>query len=85
VTPRRIVLLIVLVLLGGLFVQPLRGYRDADQGLERARADLREARQQHAALKRELDALDSRAALVAEAREQGYIFPGETPFAVAGR
>ena len=35
-------------------------------------------------LKREHRALDTKAALVAEAREQGYVFPGETPYAVAG-
>jgi cell division protein FtsB len=50
----------------------------------RARADLVQAQAEQDGLKRELDALDTKAALVAEAREQGYVFPGETPYAVAG-
>jgi cell division protein FtsB len=84
VTPRRIVLLVILVLLGGLFVQPLRAYRDSHESLRSARADLERAHADQDRLKRELRALDTRAALVAEAREQGYIFPGETPYAIAG-
>ena len=83
-TPRRIVLLVLLVALGALFIQPVRGYRDSQDGLARARADLVRAQAEQDGLKRELQALDTKAALVAEAREQGYVFPGETPYAVAG-
>jgi hypothetical protein len=85
VTPRRLVLLIVFLALGGLFVQPLQGWRDANDGLGSARSDLREARTEQAKLRKELAALDTRAALVREAREQGYVFPGETPFAAGSR
>ncbi len=83
-TPRRIVLLVLLVALGALFVQPVRSYRDSQDSLVQARADLVRAQAEQDALKRELRALDTKAALVAEAREQGYVFPGETPYAVAG-
>jgi cell division protein FtsB len=83
VTPRRIVLLLLVLGLAGLFVQPLRGWHDARNGLSSARADLRTARAEQAALRKQLAAMDTRAALVREAREQGYVFPGETPFAPA--
>ena len=39
-TPRRIVLLVLLIALGALFVQPVRSYRDSEDGLVQARADL---------------------------------------------
>jgi cell division protein FtsB len=84
VTPRRIVLLVLLIALGALFVQPVRSYRGSQDSVVRARADLVQAQKEQDALKRELRALDTKAALVAEAREQGYVFPGETPYAVAG-
>ena len=83
-TPRRIVLLVLLIALGALFVQPVRSYRDSQDGLVQARADLVRAQAEQDSLKREHRALDTKAALVAEAREQGYVFPGETPYAVAG-
>ena len=82
-TPRRIVLLLLVLGLGGLFVQPLRGWQDAGDGLDSARTDLRAARAEQAQLRKQLAAMDTRAALVREAREQGYVFPGETPFAPA--
>jgi len=75
---------IQLVALGALFVQPVGSYRDSQDSLVQARADLVRAQTEQDALKRELRALDTKAALVAEAREQGYVFPGETPYAVAG-
>ena len=84
-TPRRIVLLVLLVALGALFVQPVRSYRDSEDGLRAGpRRPACARRRSRTALKRELRALDTKAALVAEAREQGYVFPGETPYAVAG-
>ena len=62
----------------------MRSYRGSQDSLVQARADLVQAQAEQDALKRELRALDTKAALVAEAREQGYVFPGETPYAVAG-
>ncbi len=61
----------IVVLLGVLFVQPIRAYITAQDELRDAHA--------------ELDALGTREMLVREARRRGYIFPGETPFSVGNR
>lgn len=75
----------IVVLLGVLFVQPVRAYLTAQDELRDARAELAEARIQKQRAVAERDALGTREMLVREARRRGYIFPGETPFSVGNR
>ncbi len=72
----------IVVVLAVLFVQPIRAYRSAQEELERAKVELREARAFKQRAVEERDALGTREMLVREARRRGYIFPGETPFSV---
>lgn len=72
----------IVVVLAVLFVQPIRAYRSAQEELERAKVELREAREFKQRAVEERDALGTREMLVREARRRGYIFPGETPFSV---
>jgi len=82
---RRLIVIGIVVLLAVLFVQPIRGYRAAQEELDRARVQLREAREAKQRAVEERDALGTREMLVREARRRGYIFPGETPFSVGER
>ncbi|MBM3680092.1 MAG: hypothetical protein FJW81_01985 [Actinobacteria bacterium] len=84
-TVRRLIVIGIVVLLAVLFVQPIRGYRAAQEELDRARVQLREAREAKQRAVEERDALGTREMLVREARRRGYIFPGETPFSVGER
>jgi cell division protein FtsB len=79
---RRLVLLAVCVLLAGLFVAPVRAYRSSQEHLAGSHAELRAAQVERDRLLARKAELATRPALVREARRQGYIFPGETPFAV---
>jgi type II secretory pathway pseudopilin PulG len=82
---RRIIVIGIVVVLAVLFVQPIRAYRSAQEELDRARVQLREAREVKQRAVEERDALGTREMLVREARRRGYIFPGETPFSVGER
>jgi cell division protein FtsB len=81
---RRFAFAVAGLLVVALYVGPVRSYLGARDRAAAARADLQRLEQQHAALERRLRALSSDAATVALAREDGYIFPGETPFRIAG-
>ncbi len=81
---RRLVAIAAIGLLCLLAIQPVRAYRDAQGRLEGARAQLVEARTDHARLAKDRRRADSPAALEREARRLGYVRRGETPFVVAG-
>ena len=82
---RKLIIIGVVVLLGVLFVQPIRAYRAAQSELTTAREQLDSARAIKERAVKERDALGTREMLVREARRRGYIVPGETPFSVGNR
>lgn len=78
----RILLVVVAIALVAFSIQPLRSYRDAQRRLHVAQLELARTK---AAEKQAVDRrafLGTNAALVREARRQGYILPGETPYAL---
>ncbi len=79
---RRLLLLVGLLALAGLFVAPVRSYRAAEERLEVARQELRVVERERAELERRRADLGTRAAVVREARRRHYVFPGETPYSV---
>ena len=85
ISVRKLIIIGVVVLLGVLFVQPIRAYRAAQSELTTARHQLDSARVVKERAIKERDALGTREMLVREARRRGYIFPGETPFSVGNR
>ena len=79
---RRLIVLLTVLALAGLFVAPVRSYRAAQDRLAEARRELVTAQTARAELERRRDELGTRAALVREARSRHYVFPGETPYEV---
>jgi cell division protein FtsB len=70
------------VLVGLLYYRPLHDYLDAhSQRAERA-AEVRRLQKEQASLERRLHRASTPAALAAEARTLGYVFPGEHLFIV---
>ena len=82
---RKLLVLALLVGLAVVFVQPIHAYRAAQAELASAHAQLAAAKEAKVRAAAERKALGTRAVLVREARRRGYIFPGETPYAVNGR
>jgi CHASE3 domain sensor protein len=82
---RKLLLLGMVLVVGVLFVQPVRAYLGAQRDLATTTTQLEEARAAKTAMLERRDALGTRAALVQEARRRGYIFPGETPYAASLR
>jgi cell division protein FtsB len=79
---RRLIALVAVLVLAGLFVAPVRSYRSAQDRLADARRELTTAQTARMELERRREELGTRAALVREARSRHYVFPGETPYAV---
>ena len=70
----------LLVLLAAyLYIGPARSYLDARSRTAQDRQELAHLTRQQTALRARLQALKSPGALVALARENGYVYPGETP------
>ncbi len=78
----RLLLVVVAIALVAFSVQPLRSYRDAQRRLHVAQAQLVRAKAADRAAVDRRTFLGSQAALIREARRQGYILPGETPYAL---
>ena len=70
----------LLVLLAAyLYIGPARSYLDARARTAQDRQELAQLTRQQVALRARLQALKSPGALVALARANGYVYPGETP------
>jgi cell division protein FtsB len=78
----RILLVVVAIALVAFSVQPLRSYRDAQRRLHVAQAELTRTKAAEKAAVDRRAFLGTNAALIREARRQGYILPGETPYAL---
>ena len=63
-------------------IQPLRSYREARSRLDVAETQLHQAQASEKAASDQRTFLGSQTALIREARQQGYILPGETPYAL---
>jgi cell division protein FtsB len=74
----------VVVFIAFLYSQPLRSYLSTRDALEERSAEVRSLREQKQRLERRLEAGDTPAALMREARRLGYVKPGERLFIVKG-
>jgi cell division protein FtsB len=79
---KRFAALVAGLLVLALYVGPVRSYLSAKQATREARADVQRLRAQHRGLTRRLKTARSDAAVIAEARQIGFIYPGETPYVV---
>jgi cell division protein FtsB len=79
---KRLVVLVAALLVAVLYVGPVRSYLDAKAAETQARSDVARLRADQARLQATLRSLHSKAAVIALARESGWIFPGETPYVI---
>jgi cell division protein FtsB len=79
---KRLVVLVAAVLVAVLYAGPVRSYLDARAAETQARSDVTRLRAEQARLQTTLRSLHSNAAVIALARESGWIFPGETPYVI---
>jgi cell division protein FtsB len=74
----------VVVFIAFLYSQPLRSYLSTRDALAERSDEVRSLRSQKQRLERRLEAGDTPAALMREARRLGYVKPGERLFIVKG-
>ena len=79
---KRFAAAVAVVLFVGLYVGPVRSYLGAKRDARAARVEVQRLRSEQVALRERLRVARSDAAIIALAREQGFIFPGETPYLV---
>jgi type VI protein secretion system component VasK len=72
----------LLLLLVVLCIGPVRSYLHARSATEQLRTQVTQLDRQHAKLQAELKSSSRTTAMIAQARTQGYIRPGEKPFAL---
>jgi cell division protein FtsB len=71
-----------LLLLVVLCIGPVRSYLHARSATQQLRTEVAQLDRQHAKLQAELKSASRTTAMIAQARAQGYIRPGEKPFAL---
>jgi len=70
------------VLLVVLCIGPVRSYMHARTATQQLRTEVTQLDRQHAKLKADLKSASRTTAMIAQARAEGYIRPGEKPFAL---
>ena len=73
---RRLVALVVLC------VGPVRSYLHARSATQQLRVEVTQLDRKHAKLQAELKSASQTTAMIAQARAEGYIRPGEKPFSL---
>ncbi|HET6174719.1 MAG TPA: septum formation initiator family protein [Gaiellales bacterium] len=79
---RRLGAIALLLLLIVLCVGPVRSYLRARSATQQLRTEVAQLDRRHAKLQAELKSASQKTALIAQARKEGYIRPGEQPFAL---
>jgi cell division protein FtsB len=77
---KRLAAVVAALLVVALYEGPVSSLLQARDDTSRLRADVAHLQERHADLQRQLRTLRSDAAVVALARDDGFIFPGETPY-----
>jgi cell division protein FtsB len=80
----RVGLLVVLIVVGGLYVQQALAYLSARAQAHRHQSLVRNLQRQNAALAKEQSSLRNPATVQREARELGMVRLGERPYVVTG-
>ena len=79
---RRLGAVALLMLLVVLCVGPVRSYLHARSATQQLRGEVTQLDRQHAKLQAELRSASQTTAMIAQARAEGYIRPGEKPFSL---
>jgi type VI protein secretion system component VasK len=79
---RRLGAVALLLLLVVLCVGPVRSYLYARTATQQLRSEVAQLDRQHARLQADLKSASQTTAMIAQARAEGYIRPGEKPFAL---
>ena len=79
---RRLGATALLVLLVVLCVGPVRSFLHARSATEQLRGEVAQLDRQNAQLRADLKSASQTTAMIAQARAEGYILPGEKPFAL---
>jgi len=79
---RRLGAAALLLLLVVLCVGPVRSYLHARSATQQLRIEVAQLDRQHAKLRAELRSASQTTAMIAQARAEGYIRPGEKPFSL---
>jgi type VI protein secretion system component VasK len=79
---RRLGATALLLLLVVLCVGPVRSYLHARTATQQLRSEVGQLDRQHTKLQAELKSASQTTAMIAQARAEGYIRPGERPFAL---
>jgi cell division protein FtsB len=72
----------LLLLLVVLCIGPVRSYLNARSATQQLRANVAQLEREHAKLQADYTSASRTTAMIAQARAQGYILPGEKPFAL---
>jgi len=80
----RVALLLSLVVVAGLYIEPLASWVQAWQDSGRERVAVQRLERENATLLARRRALDDPRVLAAEARRLGMVLPGEVPYVVTG-
>jgi cell division protein FtsB len=80
----RWLILGVALLIGFLYYRPLSTYLETKQELERRTAELRDLKEDRAALERRLAGAEEPASVERQARRLGLVRPGERLFIITG-
>ena len=80
----RVLLVVVLTVVAGLYIQQGLAYLSARSQADQQEAVARQLARQNAKLAREQRSLGDPATIMAMARELGMVKPGERPFVVTG-
>jgi cell division protein FtsB len=80
----RIVLLVVLVGIAGLYIGPLHSYWSTRHEAQAKRVEVQRLERENQRLKARRTALGSKGTLEKEARRLGMVRPGERPYVVRG-
>lgn len=79
---RRLGAAALLLLLVVLCIGPVRSYLHARSATQQLRGEVAQLDRQHAKLQASLRSASQTTAMIAQARKEGYILPGEKPFAL---
>ncbi len=83
-TRRRLLALVVLLVIAGLYVDPVQKYLRVTALLDSQQAEVRALERRRDALARRAAWLEGNGGIIAAARACGWIMPGERPIIVAG-
>jgi type VI protein secretion system component VasK len=79
---RRLGASALLLLLVVLCIGPVRSYMHARSATQQLRTNVAQLDREHAKLQADVKSASRTTAMIAQARSQGYILPGEKPFAL---